>query len=329
MARTLVSLDRVTRWTIAIAVLAATAWQVSPLGAQVASGTDVAAGTPRPTFRAGVELVSVAATVRDRRGRVVQNLSRDDFQVFDNGVPRPVVGFSAGQDGPVSLALLIDVSGSMGVADHLSGARQAVEMLLHRLRPAQDEIAVFSFDRALTEHQGFTRDFNAVRASLEGLEPFGITSLYDAIAETARRVDARESKRRAILVLTDGLDNASHLTAPEVSGIASATDVPVYVVAVLSPIDHEAVSGPGRDPGPVGQLVNLAAWTGGESFVVSTPAHASTATSALLVELRHQYTLAFEPAGQPGWRPLSIRLRNRDLSVRARSGYYGSRATGE
>jgi Ca-activated chloride channel family protein len=259
---------------------------------------------------------------------VVRNLARDDFEVFDNGVRRPILEFSQADNGPVSLAILVDVSGSMGMASHLSGARQALDMVLQRLRPGQDEVALFSFDRELTEHQAFTRDPAVVREAAERLTPFGITSLYDAIADTARRVEAREFKRRAILVLTDGVDNASRLTAPEVSGIASATDVPVYVLAVLSPIDHDATERAADPSGTAtGRLINLASWTGGQAFVVSVPAHASVAATSVLAELRHQYVFAFEAADAPGWRPLDVRMRKRDLNVRARSGYFAPQRT--
>jgi Ca-activated chloride channel family protein len=285
---------------------------------------------PRPTFRAAVDLVSVAAVVRDKRGHVVRNLAREDFEVFDSGIRRPILEFSQADNGPVSVAVLVDVSGSMGMASHLSAARQVLDIVLQRLRPGQDEVALFSFDRELTEHQAFTRDPQVVRQAAATLTPFGITSLYDAIAETARRVEAREYKRRAILVLTDGVDNASRLTPAEVSGIASATEVPVYVLAVLSPIDHDEAAR-AADPSATvtGQLTNLAWWTGGQAFVVSIPAHASVAATSVLAELRHQYVFAFEAAGVPGWRPLDVRIKKRDLSVRARSGYFAvQRASG-
>jgi Ca-activated chloride channel family protein len=303
----------------------AAALSVQAAWAQQSTDSGETAQQPRPTFRAAVELVSVAAVVRNKRGQVVRNLARDDFEVFDSGVRRPILEFSQGHNGPVSLAVLVDVSGSMGMASHLAAARQTLEMLLQRLRPGQDEVALFSFDRALTEHQAFTKDPGVVRDAAARLTPFGITSLYDAIADTARRVEAREYKRRAILVLTDGVDNASRLTPAEVSAIASATDVPVYVLAVLSPIDHEAAAR-SLEPAatPTGQLTNLASWTGGQAFVVSVPAHSSIATTTVLSELRHQYLFAFEAAESPGWRPLDVRIRNRELSVRARSGYFAT-----
>ncbi len=286
--------------------------------------------SPRPTFRAGVDLVSVAAVVRDKRGQVVRNLSREDFEVFDNGVRRPIIQFSSGENGPISLAVLVDVSGSMSMASHLDAARSALDLMLLRLRAGQDEVALFSFDRELTEHQPFTTNPAEIRHALTELTPFGITSLYDAIAETARRVETREYKRRAILVLTDGMDTASRLTPGEVSAIASATDVPVYVMAVLSPIDHDAARSTDTQATPTGQLTNLAWWTGGNAYVVSAPAHAVTATEHVLSELRHQYVFAFEAAGAAGWRPLDVRMRKREFSVRARSGYFASqRASGE
>jgi Ca-activated chloride channel family protein len=269
-----------------------------------------------------VDLVSVAAVVRDRRGGVVRNLSREDFEVFDNGVRRPIVEFTPSDDGPVSLALLIDVSGSMVMAGHLDTARRTLDMLLQRLRPGVDEVAMFTFDRHLREEQPFGQPIAEVRDALQSLRPFGATSLYDAIGETAGRLRSRDFKRRAILVVTDGLDNGSRLTPAEVSGLASATDVPVYVLSVLSLVDHEATRGAEGALTPTGQLSNLAYWTGGNAFVVSAPAHASIATQELLAELRHQYLLAFEAGGPAGWRPLDIRLRKRDLTIRARSGYF-------
>lgn len=288
------------------------------------SGQEPTAASQNPVFRSSVDLVSVAAIVRDRRGQVVRNLGRDDFEVFDNGVRRPILEFTPSDDGPVSLALLVDVSGSMVMGSGLPAVRAWIGMLLDRLRPNVDEVALFSFDTGLREEHAFDGDLRAVRTKLDTLRPFGATSLYDAVGETARRLEGRTPKRRAILVLTDGLDNASRLTPAEVSGLASAIDVPVYVMAVHAPVDL-ATARPGgpRREAPTGQLANLAAWTGGNAFVVSVPADASVAAQKIIADLRHQYLLAFEAAGS-GWRPLDIRLRRRELTVRARSGYFAA-----
>jgi len=129
--------------------------------------------------------------------------------------------------------------------------------------------------------------------------------------------------------VTDGLDNGSRLSSAEVSGLASATDVPVYVVAVVSPVDRagdRSSLGGGQAADATGALSKLAWWTGGEAFVVSGDADASLAARAVLAALRHQYVLAFESAGAAGWKPLDVRLRRRELTVRARSGYFSTPA---
>jgi Ca-activated chloride channel family protein len=287
-----------------------------------------------PTFRASVDLVSVAAVVRDRRGQIVRNLTRDDFQVYDTGVPRPILEFSADEAGPVSIALLVDVSGSMQVAKNLAAARRVVDHVLAWVETGRDEIGLFSFDRELYENQAFTTDPAAVRAAFDRLEAYGMTSLYDAIGLTARQLMERPSKRRAVVILTDGEDNASRLSPDKVSSSVVAADMPVYVIAVVSAVDR--TDGPAAVKGratfdPSGPLGNLCYWTGGTMFTVTTDAEASVAARTLLAELRHQYLMAIEAANTPGWRPIDVRTRRRELSVRARTGYYAAaprRATG-
>jgi VWFA-related protein len=275
-----------------------------------------------PTFKAAVDVVSITATVRDRKGRVVRDLARHDFQVFDRGRPRAIVDFRAAESGPVSLALLFDVSGSMQMTARMDGGRLAAAQILTWLDGEGDEAALFSFDTRLREVQPFTRNLGEVTRALERLRPYGATSLYDAIAETARRVAGRATRRAAVVVVTDGVDTDSRLTPSEVAGIASAIDVPIYLVVSVSPVDHpggeRAVEGTLlKEEGP---LTDLARWTGGDLFVISTPAHGSIAARQLISELRHQYLIAFEAASDPGWHPLEIRTREGHV-VRTRSGY--------
>jgi hypothetical protein len=130
-------------------------------------------------------------------------------------------------------------------------------------------------------------------------------------------------------VLTDGRDNASRLTASEVSGVASAIDVPVYVLGLVPPIDNPGteLAVASAKPSPlVGTLGDLAAWTGGHSFLASTPGERSAVARQIVDELRHQYLLAFESSGKPGWHPLVVRARDKDLIVRARSGYFAGQS---
>ena len=279
----------------------------------------------RPIFRSSVDLVSVAAVVRDRKGRFVRDLSREDFTVLEGGQTRPIVEFRKQSDGPIKVALLFDVSGSMRLGSRAVEARQIARHLMSALN-ASDMAALFTFDSQLRQLQPFTSDMAAVDSAMAHIEqPFGQTSLYDAIAETSRAAiaETRQSgklpQRSAVVVLTDGVDTRSRMTPDQVSAVASGIDVPVYIVAVMSPMDDEAQTE--REREQESPLRGLARWTGGELFTVSAPAHASIAARQIVSELRHQYVLAFEASSRPGWRPLEIRARDRDLKVRARSGY--------
>jgi Ca-activated chloride channel family protein len=302
---------------------------VAAIGIQPATTAVAVAQTP--SFRAAVDVVSVTAVVRDSRGRPVNNLVRDDFQVYERGRLRQIVQFKASDQGPISLGILFDVSGSMRGTAQMEAGRRAVEHILSWVNPAQDEVGLFSFDAELRKEVDFTTDMAKVKTAVNSLTAIGQTSLYDAIQKTAAAMGDRPSPRRAVIVITDGIDTSSRLTPAQVSGMASAIDVPVYVIAVLSPLDH-----PGQDSAVVGadsspvatHLSNLSYWTGGTLFMVSAPAHASQAARDLITELRHQYLIAFEAAREPGWYELDVRTRRRELTVRARSGYFSQSRQG-
>ncbi len=279
---------------------------------------------PAIVFKTGVDVVTLTAAVRDRKGRVVRDLKRTDFEILDAGVARDIRDFHAG-DAPISLAVLLDISGSMAVGGNMDRARSAVAVAMGMLSASDDEAALFTFDAKLQEVVSFTSDLDAVRrVSLEG-QPWGMTSLYDAIEAAARHVAERANRHRALLVITDGVDTGSRLSAPAVSGIASSIDVPVYLLAVVTPLDHPggelAVLAADGATSDVGTLADLSRWTGGDMKVVSVPAHTVEALRALFAELRYQYLITFESGTAPGWHPLEVRIRNNNLTVHARSGY--------
>jgi hypothetical protein len=126
-------------------------------------------------------------------------------------------------------------------------------------------------------------------------------------------------------VITDGVDTGSQLSGPQVSGIASSIDVPVYLLTVVTPLDHpggeHAVVTVDSASADVATLADLARWTGGDMRVASLPAHTHVAIRDLFEELRYQYLITFEPDARAGWHPLEIRTRNKELVVRARGGY--------
>ena len=281
---------------------------------------------PVATFKSGVDVVRIAAVVRDHKGRFVRDLSAHDFEVLDGGWPRTITDFRPDTTG-VSIALLFDVSGSM--EGRLASAREAAAHVLSWL-DSRDEAAVFTFDTRLDEVKPFTAGLKTLPDAMTSVVPFGATSLHDAIAETAQRVGAREGRRRAVVVFTDGYDTWSRLQPAQVSAVASRIDVPVYIFGIVPSIDNpgaETATASAERSALAGPLVDLASWTGGHTFVASTPAQRSTSAREILEELRHQYLIAFESSGQPGWHSLVVRARNRDLTVRARSGYIAGQSS--
>ncbi len=294
----------------------------SSLSAQTAaprSSTDQS----QATFKSGVDLVTLSVAVRTDKGRVVRDLQSEDFTVLDSGRSTKIVDFYVG-DSPISLAILLDISGSMAVGGNMDRAREAVNVATMNLRGGEDEAALFTFDSELQQVVGFTQDLDHVRrVSLKGT-PWGKTSLYDAIGDTATSVSERANRHRALLVITDGVDTGSRFTAAQVSAIASSIDVPVYLLTVVTPLDHPGtefeVTSDGRSA-QTATLDDLARWTGGDMRIASTPAHISMAVQDLFTELRHQYLISFEPRIRPGWHPLEIRTRKKGLVVHARGGY--------
>ena len=284
-----------------------------------------------PRFRSSVEIVSIAAVVRDRKGKFVPDLSQKDFEIVEAGQRRDILDFRAEVNGPVKLAVLVDVSGSMRMAQRTGDARRAADHIFLNMGDA-DQAAVFSFDTMLSEVQAFTSDRTKLRSSVTDVDPpFGQTSLYDAIASTARMVaEASKSgprglpQRSAVVVITDGVDTRSRMTPSEVALVASGIDVPVYIFAVVASVDDPRETEDERKTAAASNLQELARNTGGELFISSSPAQTSIAARQIISELRHQYVLAFEASARTGWRPLEIRTRKDNWVVRARSGYGGA-----
>jgi VWFA-related protein len=269
--------------------------------------------------------VTVSATVRDRRGHVVKDLKRSDFEVLVNGRPRDIRDFYPG-DAAISLAVLMDISGSMAVGGNIDRARQAVRLAIAHLQNGRDEAALFTFDNELQEIRGFTSDLGHLGSVTLAGKPWGKTSLYDAIHRSAKRLGERANRHRALLVVTDGVDTGSHMTAQQVSAAASEIDVPVYLVVVATPVDNPlnklttVIEADGVS-NQSATLSDLCRWTGGDMAFATELADSAAALNTLMSEVRHQYLITFEPDTQPGWNPLEIRLRKKNLVVRARSGY--------
>jgi len=277
----------------------------------------------RATFSAAARLVLVSVTVRDDRGRPVTGLTQDDFEVWSDDTRPAITEFSA-EASPITTALLVDQSGSMQVSSNITAARDAARQLVNWMTPATDRLGLFTFDSILTSiGASGSGPFSAVSpdslARLSQVVPFGQTSLYDAVDATSAALMTDAAPRRAVVAFTDGVDTASVLTAAEVSARAAAIDVPVYIVAVVPPVDHPSSGVASALPQTA--LEQLAAWTGGQLFVSSAPSHASQAARTIITDLRQQYLLAFTADTRPGWHRLTVRTRQHQHTVRTRAGY--------
>jgi Ca-activated chloride channel family protein len=292
----------------------------SPVQAQTATPAGPAQADA-PTFRSAVNLVSVSAVVRDKRGKVMSSLQDKDFVVLDGGKKRDLLNFQSTATAPASVALLVDGSGSMQLGAAHEIARYISRELLSTLDPKRDTAALFSFDTRLLTLCDFTSDFATIKAGLGNIESFGSTSLYDAIAGTSALVEAKAFSRRAVIVLTDGADTSSAYSIERVAWIASSIDVPVYIFAVgdgLAPALDEEKGGEGSD------LAELARATGGDLFIANTRDSIEDAVKRVAEELRHQYVLAFEASPENGMRRLEVRTRKANLRVKSRNWYQAS-----
>lgn len=279
---------------------------------------------PRATFRSSLDLVSVAVIVRDSDGRLMTGLKPTDFEVLDCGKARPIAQFQQGDGADARLALLVDSSGSMVVGGKRQRSQLATELLLAAFSP-RDTASVFTFDKRLRRLTPFTHDLGVLQAAVESVEPFGVTSIYDAIVGTINTVMEDMPRARALLLLTDGHDTASVLSPRDAASAAAALDIPLYVLSVSGAQPRLKVG-----PKPVSfqsaphealALSDLAERTGGLATAAVTPAQLSVATRAILNELRHQYVLAFPAGSERGWHELTVRVRRGRVQARSRNGY--------
>jgi VWFA-related protein len=280
-----------------------------------------------PEFRVASDRVMLAATAVDGRGRVVQDLKPGEFRVFEDGRQQMLVHFGKAQTMPARILLLVDASGSMGGTSRTASTRMAVVQLLAALGP-EVSVALASFDHEYRESVPLTRDRDRILAGFDALTRFGSTALHDALDRAARELTTAAVGRRAVVVLTDGVDTSSRKSADEVIERSRALDVPIYALSVLSPLDDPGsplFSGRERPSAPTAGNVTLAryaALSGGAAFVVSDFGSLRDAAHRIASELGHQYLLGYDPPqGPPRFRRVEVRSTRKGISVRTRSGY--------
>lgn len=262
-------------------------------------------------IRTEVRMVEVYATVLDHHGHYLDDLPRDAFRILDNGAPQPIVSFESSAT-ELSCAILLDTTGSMTAA--LPRVKNAVHMLIDEFRES-DWIAVYGFSTGVETLQEFTRDHNAAKKAVSRTRAEGGTALFDAISRVAGEVSSRSGKK-AIVIFTDGDDNASMLNVQRAIERAKKMGVPLYTAA-----EGEAL----HKPELLAQLRELARLTGGKAYSAKNLNEVSSIFRDISDELRHTYLLAFKPPEAPSgdWRQIQLSLNGvREYKIQAKAGYF-------
>ena len=273
-----------------------------------------------------VRLVLLPASVEDRRGRVVTGLKAEDFKLTDEHVAQQIKYFSVESDEPVAIAFVLDVSGSMRQSGKIESAKEAIRFFVDQLRP-QDRFALICFaDNQVSWVTEFTSDHQRFLERLMVQEGYGQTALNDAVAAIPQLVDESTTGRKAIVLITDGVDNASKLTTEQAVVTARKVEVPIFTVGFSSlPWENP---GRAKDLGfNMAVLQLFADETGGDLFVVQDPDELKEAVNRISTDLRHQYLIGYSP-GLERWdgsfRSIELLARNGRYVVRTRKGYYAN-----
>lgn len=279
---------------------------------------------PDERIRVKTDLVSLTLTVTDPYGRYVSGLSKGAFTIFDNNQEQEITYFSDA-DAPVSVGIVFDVSGSMS-GDKINKARKALERFIGTSHPS-DEYFLIAFNNRAQLLMDRTRDGEAVIRKLTLVKPKENTALYDAVYLGVERVTRGTHQKRAMLIISDGQDNASRYNFGEVRRLMKESDVVTYSVGIMDRGDSAS------SLGMQGQafLDELSSVTGGKAFYPQTDIEMDEIFERIALELRNQYSIGYVPKDfQPDgkWRKVKVKIKPPRglprLTVRSREGYYAT-----
>ena len=305
------------------ATLAALACAAATLAARSPQTTASATQPPiadNKLFQSGIEITSITATVTDKEGRLIHDLPREAFEIYEDGVRQTVTQFTRDRV-PIGLGVLLDISDSMYGA-RIQDARTAVDRFLFDLLDPADEFFLLAFNHTPHPLTRWTRTQEDVRRALAALRPTGGTAIYDAIAESLSLVAHRSRQRAALLVISDGADTASTTTLRDVRSALLRSDAFVYAIAI-DPPDRTPIN-TRVNPQALREITNE---SGGRTEVVQTSAEIADATARIAEELNSQYLLGFtSPKGADGqYHSLRVRVPQAEYRVRARNGYVATK----
>jgi VWFA-related protein len=275
-------------------------------------------------IRVDVNVVNILCTVRDSRGALIRDLAKNDFEIRENGKLRAIRYFARDADLPLTIALLVDVSGS--VRGFLKSEKQTAVEFFRAVLRKQDQALITGFSSTIVRWRDLTPSLPALTEALAGMHavpfkglpkdggPMPTTLLYDVVSATAMNQLRGVAGRKAMVIISDGIDIGSRTTA----GIAvrQAQTANAIVYSICYPNEHES---------GCGNLNALSDPTGGRMFDLRSKTPLSVIFQTIEDELRSQYSIGFAPEDVPGdtsFHKLQVRVRRPGLRVRARRGYY-------
>ena len=265
-----------------------------------------------------VDAVVVPVTVRDAKGRVVKGVDRKKFQLFVDGYAVPIRDLHLENDLPISLGFILDTSGSMA-GRKLDGSRNLIMAFLAERRQ-EDQLALWTFGNdQVVERFPFGMGWYLLPRMLETIKPWSTTALYDMVLRVPEAMEKADHHRRAAILLTDGVDNASMITASEATEIARGLETPIYVLGVEPPPEPDAA---GLSYEEI--LTLIADGSGGLYRRIPRAEDMPEVARTLLDELSSRYILTFTTSGvgQRKWRPIEVTVEGHQAVTR--TGYVGT-----
>jgi Ca-activated chloride channel homolog len=297
--------------------------------AQSLAPNDVKHDTPGQVIKQGqalhldVELALVSVTVTDPYNRIVTGLEPDDFRIFEDKVEQEVVNFSS-EDVPISIGVILDLSGSM--ANKLGKAKQAALQFFETANP-QDEFFLVGFNERAEILSPFTGNIEDLQSRLLPVGAKGRTALLDAIYLGLTQMRGAQNSKRALLIISDGGDNASRYNEKDIRRLVREADTQLYSIGIFEPFGYRSRT-PEELYGPT-LLNEMTGLTGGRAFTVDNLNDLPDIAAKIGVELRNQYILGYRPSNKAHdarWRKIKVKLRTPKglppLTAYAKTGYY-------
>ena len=276
------------------------------------------------TISVDVNLVNLLFTVADRKGKFVTNLKKEDFRVFEDNKPQTIDKFSTETNLPLTIALLVDTSGS--IRDKLRFEEEAaIEFFYSTLQRGKDRAMVISFDSAVEQLQDFTDDAEKLADKIKKIRAGGGTSLYDAIYVAVNEKLSNEEGRRIVIVISDGDDNSSRVSLTETLEAAQKNQVTIYAISTNS----AAFFGSKEQERGDKTLKKFTEETGGKAFFPLKLQDLAGSFLDIHDELRSQYQIAYRPTNKNldgTFRRIRVDVNDKRFKARAKPGYYMPKA---